>query len=418
MAKALTPIAIANLKARAVRYEIRDGGCSGLRVVVFPSRKKSFVLRFRFRGLQRKLTLGPVLLGTEAEPSDTPEVGTPLSLAAARELATKALRQAKAGTDPTVVKREAKKAERAAEGDTLQAISEEFLRREGGKLRSIDQRQADLQLFYETLGRLPLEQIRKGQFVRVLDHIADSRGPVRADRALSALKTLLSWHAGRSEYVSVLGREVKRRTSITQRARSRILSDDELRSVWTAAESFGLFGAYVRFVLLTATRRSEAAGLRRSELSDGSATWIIPGARYKNGRDTLVPLSGAAQQIIAEQPKLGDFVFSFGGSRPLTGFGERKADFDQRSGVSGYTLHDLRRSARTLLSRAGVSADTAEMCLGHALTGVRGTYDRHAYENERRHAFEALAAQIERIVRPPADLVVPLRAPAKPARRK
>jgi hypothetical protein len=70
-----------------------------------------------------------------------------------------------------------------------------------------------------------------------------------------------------------------------------------------------------------------------------------------------------------------------------------------------------------LLSRAGISADIAERCLGHALGGIRGTYDRHEYQAEKRHAFEALAAQIENIVRPPTDTVVPI-SRAKSARRK
>ena len=106
MGKPLTPISIANLKALAQRYEASDGGCAGLRVVVFPSTKKSFVVRYRFRGLPRKLTLGPALLGgglTEA--NGAPEIGTPLSLLAARELCVRALRQAKSGNDPAAAKR-------------------------------------------------------------------------------------------------------------------------------------------------------------------------------------------------------------------------------------------------------------------------------------------------------------------------
>ena len=107
MAKPLTPIAIANLKARGQRYEVSDPGCAGLRVVVFPSRRKSFILRYRFRGLQRKLTLGPCLIDRRddvPEPSNGPELDTPLSLAAARALATKALREARAGADPCAAK--------------------------------------------------------------------------------------------------------------------------------------------------------------------------------------------------------------------------------------------------------------------------------------------------------------------------
>jgi integrase len=423
MAKPLTALAIANLKPRPKdapeRYEVSDGGCAGLRVVVFPTGRKSFVIRYRFRGLQRKVTLGSCLIERDvAEHESAPETGTPLSLAAARELCTRALRQAKAGNDPAAAKQRRKQEQRAAESDTLQAISEEYLRREGDKLRTKRQRSSDLELLYKPLGRLPIDQIRRGQYARVLDHIADHRGPVRADRVLSALKTLLAWHAERSDFVSPLGRG-GRRTSIRERARTRVLSDTELQRVWLAAEQDkGPFGGFVMFALLTATRRGEAAGLRRSELSHDGQVWIIPGARYKNGKDMLVPLSAAAQRIVAGQPVLaGDHVFSATGEYALGDFANRKAGFDRACGVTEWTLHDLRRTARTLLSRAGITPDIAERCLGHALTGVRGVYDRHAYEAEKRHAFEALAAQIERVVRPPEPVVSDLAAERGKRRR-
>ena len=185
MAKPLTAVAVANLKPRSQRYEVSDPGCAGLRVVVFPSRKKSFVVRFRFRGLPRKLTLGPCLGGGngQGEPADTPELNTPLSLAAARELATKALRQAKSGSDPCAAKQRARQQERAAESDTLRAISDEYLRREGPRLRTLNQRRADLELLCASvLGRLPVAQITRGQYSRVLDHIADNNGLARSDR--------------------------------------------------------------------------------------------------------------------------------------------------------------------------------------------------------------------------------------------
>ena len=418
MAKPLTPIAIANLKARPQRYEVSDGGCAGLRVVVFPTRRKSFILRYRFRGLQRKLTLGSVAVGG-AEPEAGPELDTPLSLAAARELATKALRQAKSGSDPAAAKQRQRQEQLAAESDTLQAIAQEYLRREGPRLRTVGQRRSDLELLCASaLGRLPVAEIRRGQYTRVLDHIADHNGPVRSDRCLSALRTLLTWHASRSDFVSPLV-PGGRRTSIQERARSRVLNDDELKAVVETAEQRrdDPFAAFVLFVLHTATRRGEAAGLRRSELSDGGKTWVIPGSRYKSKRDTLIPLSEAAQRVIAAQPVLGDYVFSVTGQRALGSFAERKAEFDKLAGVSGYTIHDLRRTARTLLSRAGVAADIGERCLGHAMIGVRGTYDRFEYADEKRAAFEALAALIERIVRPPEPKVADIAAARNKRRR-
>jgi integrase len=419
--KTLTPITIAKLKAQAKRYEVSDGGCQGLRVVVFPSKHKSFIVRYRFRGLQRKLTVGPCLDqgNGEGEPDTNPEIATPLSLVAARELATKALRLAKSGIDPTESKRRRKEEQRAAEADTLQQVALEYLRREGVNLRTLDQRKADLALLYPTLGRLPLETIRRGQFARVFDSIADERGPVRADRALMATKVLLAWHANRSEFISPLS-GVKRRTSIADRARERVLSDDELRAVWITAERDPTpFGRYLMFTLLTAARRGESAGLKRAELSPDGAAWTIPAARYKTERDVMLPLSKAAQKIIASMPVHagGDHVFSVSGKYPLSGFAERKTAFDQACGVSNWALHDLRRTARTMLSRAGISADIAERCLGHALGGVRATYDRHEYEHEKRHAFEALAAQIERIVHPPPSGVADMATERNKRRR-
>ena len=100
-------------------------------------------------------------------------------------------------------------------------------------------------------------------------------------------------------------------------------------------------------------------------------------------------------------------MFTSRGRVALSGLSGRKAEFDRLCGVSGWTLHDLRRTARSLMSRAGVNSDHAERCLGHVIGGVRGTYDRHEYYEEKRHAFEALAAQIERILNP-IENVVPM----------
>jgi integrase len=422
MAKALTPIAISKLKPRATRYEVPDGGCRGLRVVIFRTGTKSFIVRYRFRGrLQRKLTLGPVLVERGvAEPANAPQVGTPMSLHAAREVATRALREAKAGHDPAAAKHKKREEERAAESDTLIAIAAEYLRRKQPQ-RADSQLRSDLDLLCASvLGRLPVAEITRGQFTRQFDRIADERGPARADRVLASLRRMLFWHSARSDFVSPLGRG-GRRTSTKERACTRVLSDPELKAVIEAAErrKNDPFSALVLFILHTAARRSEAAGLRHSsELSPDGTLWTIPARRYKSGRDTIIPLSSRAQQIIASMPVLpgGDHVFTYDdGRRPLGGFSDRKKKFDQVCGVKNYTIHDLRRTSRTLLSRAGISADIAEMCLGHALTGVRGTYDRHAYEAEKRAAFEALAQMIERIVRPPADTVVPI---SKSARRK
>jgi integrase len=74
-----------------------------------------------------------------------------------------------------------------------------------------------------------------------------------------------------------------------------------------------------------------------------------------------------------------------------------------------WTLHDLRRTARTLMARAGVRPDISERVLGHVIQGVAAVYDRHDYEAEKRDALEKLAGLVERIVNPPPANVVPMR---------
>lgn len=185
------------------------------------------------------------------------------------------------------------------------------------------------------------------------------------------------------------------------------MSDDELRSVWRAADQ-SLFGSYVRFLLLTAARRSEAGEMEWAELS--GTDWTLPAARNKTKVDLIRPLSSAAQDVLTGLPdQHGKFVFTRRGRAALGSFTKLKEEMDRASGVTGWTLHDLRRTARSLMSRAGVPSDHAERCLGHVIGGVRGTYDRHAYAEEKRLAFEALAALIARIVSGTAADVVQLR---------
>ena len=94
---------------------------------------------------------------------------------------------------------------------------------------------------------------------------------------------------------------------------------------------------------------------------------------------------------------------------PIGGFAQFKRRFDDASGTKGWALHDCRRTARSLMSRAGVATDHAERCLGHVIGGVRGVYDRHEYHREKAQAFEALAALIDRIVSGTEGEVVPMR---------
>ncbi len=399
----LTALAVIRAKpkrdkaGRAIRTERPDRMCRGLYCVIQPSGAKSWALRYRHGGQSRKLTLGTVL-GADEEAPVEPKIGAPLSLAAARRLAAEAMHQVELGRDPAREKAEGRSRLALKPVETFQAIAESYLKREGKSLRSADDRRADLErLVFPSIGFIPIAAIRRGDIIRLLNSIEDDRGPVMADKALALVRRIMGWHASRTDdFASPIIRGMAR-TRPRERARERILDDEELRSVWRAAETAGRFGALVRFLLMTAARRNEAAELPWDELSKGD--WVLPPRRNKAKLELVRPLSSATQAVLEVVPRTGRFVFG-AGDRPLGGFSKFKAAFDKVSGVNGWTLHDLRRTARSLMSRAGVPPDHAERALGHVVGGVRQTYDRHGFYDEKRLAFEALARQIDRILHP------------------
>ena len=390
MAKGLTDIAIRNLKPAPTRREIPDPGARGLYVVVQPSGRQSYAVRYRIAGKPRKLTLK-----------------SGISLAAARKEAADALYEVEKGRDPSAAKTAAKVKAAAVAADTIEAICTEYLKREGKRLRTAAAREAILKrLVYPALGSRPIASVTRTEIIRLLDRIEDERGPRMADMTLAVLRKVMNWHATRSDdFRSPIVRGMAR-VKAKETARSRTLSDDELRSVWKAAnEGAGPFPALVKFLLLTAARRNEAASMMREEF-DGT-DWTLPASRNKTKLDLVRPLSAAARDVLTAQPQIADcrFVFTTDGRSPISAFSKFKMKFDKACGVTGWTLHDLRRTARSLMSRAGVNSDHAERCLGHVIGGVRGTYDRHEYHAEKKQAYEALASQIDRIVNPKMNVV-------------
>ena len=382
----LTPASVRNAQADADadRTIFWDTKTPGFGLQVTAAGHKSFVIQYRAKGRSRRMAIDGVL-----------------GLEAARKRAKVLLGEVAHDRDPLGERRAA----RARKQDTFQAVAESYFAREGKKLRTIeDRRRAMARLVYPAMGARPIADILRSDIVRLLDRIEDDNGPVMADLTLAYIRRVMNWHASRSdEFRSPIVRGMAR-TSAKERARARILTDDELRAVWkAAAATAGPFGTYIKFLLLTAARRCEASSMTWDELKDG--VWLLPAARNKVKQDLARPLSDAAQKLVGGLPKIGRYVFTFGGVKPLSGFVMPKARLDAASGVKGWTLHDLRRTARSLLSRAGIAPDVAEMCLGHVLTGVRGTYDRHEYYEEKKHAFEALAAQIARIVDPQDNVV-------------
>src|SRR6516225_2812844 len=332
-----------------------DTQVSGLALRVSKWDRKTWTLHYTLAGTRKRLTIG-------SYPA--------LSLAQARTRADEAKAAIAEGHVPAL-----------AATETLKDICELYLAREGDKLRNTKWRKGVFDRHvYPTLGARPIAEIRRSEIVRLLDQIEEGSGPSMATQTLSLVRKIMNWHATRSDdFVSPIVRSMAR-TDRSEQARDRILSDDELRKVWTTNN--GVFSAYVRFLLLTAARRNEVAHMTWAEVAKGD--WTLPAQRNKTGVDLVRPLSHQAQAILAALPKAGEFVWStHGGAIPIGGFAQFKRRFDKASGTDGWALHDLRRTARSLMSRAGVPTDHAERCLGHVIGGARGVYDRHAYHAEK-----------------------------------
>jgi integrase len=322
------------------------------------------------------------------------------------------------GVDPV----EKKKADRTAQSKKgkFRTIAEDYVKRERSKVRSMDRREAILdRLVYPVIGDKVAVKLKRSDIVALLDGIEDNHGAGMADSALMVVRRICNWHAARDDdFRSPIVRGMGRGNTA---GRERILSDDEIRALWATTgeiienqerERLGLFmyAHLLRYLLLTAVRLNEGARMDSTERSGGD--WLIPAARMKNKRDFLVPLSAAAAALLDAVPVIGGRnsgpIFTTNGRTPVSGFAQFKRAFDKRCSVTGWTNHDLRRTARSLMSRAGVDPDHAERALSHTIGGIRGTYDRHAFYNEKKFAFEALAAQVALILDPQLN-IIPLR---------
>jgi integrase len=211
------------------------------------------------------------------------------------------------------------------------------------------------------------------------------------------LKQLFKWHRGQTgTFVSPLVSDDFRAPE--RASAGRTLADTELVKVWVAAEQSGLYGALVRFMLLTGCRLGEALAMRRSQVV--STVWTLPGDQTKNRRALVLPLPAEALRILDDVPQIdgGDLVFTFDGKHPFGNDAKAKKKLDAASGVTGWRQHDLRHTAKTLMQRAGVTGDVCEAVLNHKAPGIEGRYGQYDFLDEKRAALRRLSLLVGGIV--------------------
>jgi integrase len=293
--------------------------------------------------------------------------------------------------------------------NTVNAVLDIFVARHVNQLRSGYQIVRTFNVYVRPrIGKIAIYDLKRRDIVEMLDAIEDKNGAVMADRVLAHVRKAFNWQAARDDQFSPPIVRGMARTKPAERARTRALSDDEIVSLWDALESEKVplpFRRVVRVLLLTAQRRNEVGLMRAEEIED--EIWIIPAERYKTGIPNVVPLTKEAQRWIGTRDA-GYLFSSNGGKKAFNGYSKAKSQLDgviawQRKKAKlkvmpPWTLHDLRRTGRSLMARAGVPSDVAEQVLGHKTPGVRGVYDRHSYAMEKRTALEKLATLIGQIL--------------------
>jgi integrase len=172
--------------------------------------------------------------------------------------------------------------------------------------------------------------------------------------------------------------------------RQRVLTDEELKAVWRAADREPpKLRAFVRLLILTGARETEIADIAVGEIDLKAGAWAISGTRTKNGRGYKVPLGElATAELSAVWPtdtaRPDHKLLGRTSDNGFRGFGRLKRRIDQASGTSGWRWHDLRRTCRTGLSRLGVPTDHAEAAINHISHRpiLEKTYNVHDYTDE------------------------------------
>lgn len=247
--------------------------------------------------------------------------------------------------------------------------------------------------------------ITRKEVTALLDIISDASGATQADAVLAQLSALFNWHAAREDdFISPIVRGMKR-SKPSERKRKRVLSDDEIQIFWQATGSQGAFGAYCRCLLLMAQRREKIRLMHRDHVSD-DAVWTVETEDREKGNIAKIRLSSQAMRIIRQQPTTPTRPFVFQGrlAGPINGFTKDKAALDAKMEelaghpIPHWVLHDLRRTAKTLMTRAGVLPHISERVLGHAIEGVEGVYDQHDYFDEKSDALKKLGKLVDQIL--------------------
>lgn len=392
MRQTLSDRGVAAIKPRHARFAVADPELRGLWIRIQPSGLKSYATVARGPDARQVWT---TISSTDAMPIEK-----------ARERARSILERVRSGLPAVEPK-----------GETFGAVAANWLIRhvDPNGLRSAKEirRLLDAHVLPAWKDRVFIA-IRRSDITALLDVVEDNHSVRQADNVLGVIRSVMFWAAARrDDYVPPIVKGMKRAKAAS---RARILDDDEVRVIWKVAEGAGTFGALLRMCLITAQRSRKVASMKWDDIEAG--VWSIPKAPREKATAGALALPRMALDILEATSRLATNPHVFpgrGGGGPLRGFGSGKAAIDARlpKDMKSWTIYDLRRTARSLMSRAGVLSEHAERVMGHAIAGIEGVYDRHSYLEEKRVALAKLATLIDTIINPRDHTIVPMRKPTK-----
>ena len=370
-----TKSAIDTLPTRTTDVVYWDAGCPGFGLKITPKGRKVFIVLYRTAGAGsalRKYTIGPY---------------GRVTLHQARVAAQKVFSAKLDGRDPAREKREARIREVT---DRVEDVLEAFITQHVSKSRSAGEISRLLRREAGTAWKQrSVHDITKRDVVDLVSAIESRGAPMAANKLLKTIKTFFNWCVGRAILEKSPAEGIP--LPAPNIARDRILNDVELAKVIRSARIMKYpYGSIVELLALTGQRREEAAGATWDEFDLDRAVWTIPRGRTKNAKSHIVHLPELALAVLRRIPRNGTWVFTINGYKPFSRFSAYKRRLDALSGVSGWRIHDLRRTCVSGMARLGIAPHVADKVLNHqagTISGVAAVYQRHDFMIERKAAM-------------------------------
>lgn len=384
----------------AERTEVNDGTISGLLLRVGPRGRPTWTLRYTVKGRGGVTERGKKLAGRKFYRITLGEYPA-LSLLKARAQAANMLADADNGINPI----ERLESVATVKRGTIAELSEAFLEHHcRGRLRSADKAEWIMRDYVvPKFGDHAPKQVTRRDIITYLDELKKRASKTATMDTRKWMSVFFNWAMER-EYVDfnpVSGV----RSPVKSKPRERVLSVEEARAVWNAAQAEPFpSGSLICLLMLTGARLREIGHAQLSWLNRTSACLDIPGEAYKTGDPTIVPLIPEAMKIfeaIPKPPKGPYLISSNGGKRPVwTATPEalarirEGAEVELGRKIDRWTIHDLRRTAATHMARLGADEIVVERVLGHRIGGVKAVYNRYRYIDEKRAALQLWANEL------------------------